>query len=181
MVRSDRKGSEWEFHTKTNEGEVAHAAASEVVSAVSEDADAARGRNAEVKTTTDQDVTSAIAVGAEATASQCVGSNADAGDRIAQDQSCVEVVVLFVSRIQTIRGLDRHERAERVFGQDATAEVGVTINQCATEDAEGETRSEAIASRWWWWWHDWAFRALIGNRAGESSTCEGNGCEEGHE
>jgi hypothetical protein len=171
---------ERELHAKANDG-VFVCFVAEVVSAVSEEAQVA-GRNADVKTTADKEVTGVLAVGAEATTDKRVRSHADAGDWVAQHESGVEVVVFFLSGVEAIRTLDSDVLAECVFAEKTAAEsVFSVVKNSATKNAESEPRCESIAANWGWRRQHWSLWIFVGDRAGDDGATDGNGCEEGHE
>ncbi len=171
---------EWEFHAKTNDG-VFVGLVAEVVSAVSEEAQVA-ARDAEVKTTTNKEVAGVFAVGAEATADKCVRSNADAGDGVAEDESSVEVVVLFFRGVEAVGTLDSDVLAECIFGEQTTTEgVVYIVENSTTEHAKGKARCEGFTARRSWRRHHWSLWVFVGDGAGDNGTADGDSCEEGHD
>ena len=172
---------EWELNAKTNDRLFFFAVTEDIPGAVSKDAHAACGRDAEVKTTTDKEVAAGFAIGGETAAKHGVRGQAKAGDGVAQDQSGIKLVMFAFSCVETIGALKGDVRGESVFSENTATESVFFTENSAAESTEHEARSEALAAGWGWRWHHGSLRVFVGDGSSDSSTAESNCCEDGEE
>jgi hypothetical protein len=159
--------------TKANRGEV-RIFVTEVIQAFSEDAEVAQALETDVKTAADLIQTVGGTVGGEATADQCVRSNAEAVDRSAEDEVTVELVMLAFGSIHAIVQVQSDEAVEEVTNAHAAAKLGVTRvrDERASEDIEVKARTESIAARGWSWGH-----RSLGIFSGGNRACKNAGSQ----
>jgi hypothetical protein len=181
MIWSYPNELEGELDAEADDRLVVVAVAKDVPSSVSEDAHAACGRDAEVKTTTDEEVAAGFAIGGETAADHGVRGQAKAGDGVAQDQSGIKLVMFALGCVETIGALKGDVRGESVFSENTATESVFFTENTTAESTEHEARSEALAAGWGWRWHHGSLRVFVGDGSSDSSTAESNCCEDGEE
>ncbi len=172
---------EGELDAEADDRLVVFAVAEHVPSTISEDAHAACGRDAQVKTATDQEVAAGLSIGGETAADHGVRGQAKAGDGVAQDQSGIKLVMFALGCVETIGALKGDVGGESVLSKDATAQFVLFTKDSTAESTEHEARSEALAAGWGWRWHHGSLRVFVGHGSSDSSTAESNCCEDGEE
>lgn len=172
---------EGELDAEADDRLVVVAVAEDIPGTVSEDAHAACGRNAEVKTTTDEEVAAGFTIGSETAANHGVRGQAKASDGVTQDQSGIELVMFAFGCVETIGALKRDVRGEGVLSENTTTQFILFTKDCTTKGAQHKARSEALTTGWGWRWHHRSLRVFVGYRASKDSTAKGNCGEEGHE
>lgn len=181
MIWSYPTELEGELDAEADDRLVVFAVAEDVPSTISENAHAACGRNAQVKTATDEEVAAGLSVGGETAADHGVRGQAKAGDGVAQDQSGIKLVMFAFSCVETIGALKGDVRGESVFSENTATESVFFTENSAAESTEHEARSEALAAGWGWRWHHGSLRVFVGHGSSDSSTAESNCCEDGEE
>ena len=172
---------EGELDAEADDRLVVVAVAEDIPSAVSEDAHAACGRKAKVKTTTDEEVTAGFAIGGETAANHGVRGQAKAGDGVAQDQSGIKLVMFALGCVEAIGTLEGDVRGESVLSENAATKFIFLTEERTAESTQHEARSEAFAAGWGWRWHHRSIRVFVGDGSSDSSTAESNCCEDGEE
>jgi hypothetical protein len=172
---------EGELDAEADDRLVVVAVAENVPGTISEDAHAACGRDAEVKTTTDEEVAAGVGVGGETAANHGVRGQAKAGDGVAQDQCGIKLVMFAFGCVETIGALKGDVGGEGVLSENTTTQLILFTKNCTTEGTQHEARSEALTAGWGWRWHHRSLWVFVGYWASEDSTAKCNCGEEGHE